>query len=1184
MSGIDLALRQAVARLRRRRRNRVLLEGLVKVVGAVFLAVLIAAVVTATLGSGSNAVVTARVIGYLLIAAALISQLFVPLFRRPSDRQLALYIEEREPELKQALVSAIHEIDLPEEERKSLGLSALVVEKALAEVRRLEEGPGLERSRMQRAAGLLAGGAAIAALLVFAGPRVVKDAARVLFVPWSEAEAAPILAIGVIPGNASVPRGGAVQVEATLRGFASEGAELVMRADTASEWIRVPMVRDSADGMFSARVFDLVHPTEYFVESEGVKSPAYKLTVTDLPAVQRLALTLRFPAYTGLPNETQDPGGDVAALAGTTVTVRSTLTRAAKSATIKLDNGTTIPMTADSAGKWSGSFRIAKDGFYRVDLVAPDGTLVPGSVQYVIEALEDGRPTVRIEQPGRDTKVTSVEEVTIALQASDDYGVNGLELAYSVNGGPEKTIKVSDSTLKNSADLRAAHTLFLEEMSLKAGDLISYHATAKDGAGNTGSSDIYFLEVRPYGRDYRQAETGGGGGGGGGGDSPEGLSARQRDVIAGTFNWLRDSSRTAEKQRKEDLTTLAISQGRLKTDVEGLVRRLTERNIASSDTNFAKIKTELEEAGKEMQSAEEQLGAGKPNDALPAEQRALQRVQRAEAIYREVQVQLGGQQGGGGGGGANQSRAEDLADLFDLENDKLQNQYESVQRERSQSAQQEIDEIAERLRQLAARQQQENERMQRAQEAMQNRAGQQSGGGGGGGGGQRDLARQAEEEARRLERLSREQNNPQLAETARQLQQAADAMRKAGSDAQGSAAQGGNALDRLRQATKNLENSKSSGLADRMRDLQRRAEQLAERQKDIAEGVQGLNGAAAADRNDKLQRLDQKKDELAGEVDKLQADAEKTAREGRREQPGAATRAGQAAEQMQNMRLRDRIVYSKGVMRGNSPEYSQRFEDQITEGLKDAANRLKDAVSALGESPDDKRDRALDRARDLVRGLESLQQRTGGQQRDGQTAGRQDGKSGQQQGGQQQGGQQQGGQQQGGQGQPGGQQSGGQQGGRNDQPSGRPADLPSGVGPNPMGGGGNPGGPITGEQARQLGREYRLRREAAESLRREVAGQPGIETAELDRAIRGLRQLETGAPFRNPQEMSDLQQAIIEGLKTWEFRLWRALTQNGDKGPAVGAPSQAPAEYRALVEEYYRSLAREKKPNPNPKP
>jgi hypothetical protein len=59
--------------------------------------------------------------------------------------------------------------------------------------------------------------------------------------------------------------------------------------------------------------------------------------------------------------------------------------------------------------------------------------------------------------------------------------------------------------------------------------------------------------------------------------------------------------------------------------------------------------------------------------------------------------------------------------------------------------------------------------------------------------------------------------------------------------------------------------------------------------------------------------------------------------------------------------------------------------------------------------------------------------------------------------------------------------------------------------------------------------------------------------------------------------MEDVQRAIIEGLKTWEFRLWRALTQGSDKGPAVGSPSQAPAEYRALVEEYYPSLARERK-------
>ena len=104
-----------------------------------------------------------------------------------------------------------------------------------------------------------------------------------------------------------------------------------------------------------------------------------------------------------------------------------------------------------------------------------------------------------------------------------------------------------------------------------------------------------------------------------------------------------------------------------------------------------------------------------------------------------------------------------------------------------------------------------------------------------------------------------------------------------------------------------------------------------------------------------------------------------------------------------------------------------------------------------------------------------------------------------------------------------------------------------------------------------------MRRQAAESLRRELA-QQGIDVRDLDQAIRTLRQLESGAPFADASGLAGLQAAVIEGLKTWEFKLFRALGQSGDNRPALGAPSQAPAEYRALVEEYYRSLGRPKKP------
>ena len=68
------------------------------------------------------------------------------------------------------------------------------------------------------------------------------------------------------------------------------------------------------------------------------------------------------------------------------------------------------------------------------------------------------------------------------------------------------------------------------------------------------------------------------------------------------------------------------------------------------------------------------------------------------------------QQGGGGGGGGGGASAEELADLFELELDKLQNQYETVQRGEQQQADEQVDELMERLKELARRQQQELER------------------------------------------------------------------------------------------------------------------------------------------------------------------------------------------------------------------------------------------------------------------------------------------------------------------------------------------------------------------------------------------------------------------------------------------------------------------------------------------
>ena len=60
-----------------------------------------------------------------------------------------------------------------------------------------------------------------------------------------------------------------------------------------------------------------------------------------------------------------------------------------------------------------------------------------------------------------------------------------------------------------------------------------------------------------------------------------------------------------------------------------------------------------------------------------------------EAAFRQVQVSFGSE---GEGGGNSAMNAEELADLFELELDKLKNQYETVQRGQQQQADDQVDE------------------------------------------------------------------------------------------------------------------------------------------------------------------------------------------------------------------------------------------------------------------------------------------------------------------------------------------------------------------------------------------------------------------------------------------------------------------------------------------------------------
>jgi hypothetical protein len=709
--------------------------------------------------------------------------------------------------------------------------------------------------------------------------------------------------------------------------------------------------------------------------------------------------------------------------------------------------------------------------------------------------------------------------------------------------------------------------------------------------------------------------------------------------VAATFKLVRDRKDFDAKQYDENLTTVALMQGRLREQVENLIARM--QNRLRGETEFQSIAEDLAAAVTEMKPAEEKLNAKAPSDALPPEQRALVHLQRAEARFRDVQVAF--QQGGMPG--EQQRMAEDLADLFELELDKLHNQYETVERGERQAMQEEVDEALRKLEELARRQEQENERQRKlpAQMGMAGAAGQN----------QRQLIEQTEELARQLERLARERSRPDLAQTARRLQQAADSMRRSSANrSSGEIGPGTEALEQLREARRLLEKNREFEMSSEMQDLSERAERARRMQERITsavgelggqseqaqgqQGQQGQRGGRGGESNEQVARILSEKDELEREVGELESQIDRVARHARGSEKDAARSLSEAAESIRENQLKEKIRYSKGVVRGRSPEYAQRFEQEIGGDIEEMQERIGEAKRSLGGSQEDKAADALQGARDLVRRLESFQNgledrgaqrqaerlgrsgEQGGEEGEQGEQGQQEGKEGEGESGAQgerqarqsgQRGGQQGDSEQG-EGQAGEQQGQGEQpGGEGDRSGGREGRRLADRQPGPESGGeagaegsesaegregdarsaqsattpsigqGVPGwyqpGIFTPEDLRQMSAEFQQRLQEGQQLRDDLR-QLGVSAEDLDAILRQMKNWNVRGINNDPLALEALRAKVIEGLRQFEYRLWRDIEGEGGERLFLAGSDEVPPGYRELVEEYYKSLASKK--------
>ena len=811
---------------------------------------------------------------------------------RPGDRQVARFIEER-VSLDDSLVSAVEAATRPSAQQPFL---VPLIDGALQKLRALEPSSVLAREEMRRQAANAAAGAALlvfALLVSWQSFDRAATTARVRFFPGS-------VTIQVQPGNVRVPIGTPVRIRASVRGATHTLSALAptLMVFANGQQRAVPMVA-AAEG-YEYAIESVDRAFSYDVTAGAARSARYTVTPLHPPRVERIDLHYDYPSFARLPPRDEKDGGDIYAPAGTRVHLRIQADKPIASGALALTRSPAVALQRSDDCTVEAELLLAKDDSYRIRLADEDGLTSRGEAEYFIRLMDDRPPDVRILRPSADQQITPLEEVAIEARADDDYGIERFELVYGVAGRAERTVPFERVTGTNIQKI-GSRMLPAEELGVKPGDVITYYARARDvGRGKRSTeatSDIYFLEVKPFNEEFTAAESQAGAGA----SDPqiESLIQAQKEIIASTWNVER---RAQAARSAEDVKAIAAAQAELKTRAEKqlVTRTLRDRARPPAPEQRMPSPDQPRESGADPASAAvgamgkalDQLASDRTKEALPHEMAALNGLLQLQAEVRRRQVT----QGTGAGNAWGNRVGQDLSALFDKELQRQQrNNYET--RAAAEIKPDSVDNQAsalDRIRDLAKRQEDLNRR-------------------------QRELAASnlsAEEMKRQLDKLTREQvelreqaedllrrnsqrdasaparsNRPSSGEGSSpqaqgngDLRDAADQMRSAANDLRrenpGEAARSGDrAASQLRRLERQLQGGTQGDSARGSEDLKLEAQQIAQEQHRIATEAGRLGGNTSTSVTDARKRLADEKDQLASRVDDLARRAEQASRE-----------------------------------------------------------------------------------------------------------------------------------------------------------------------------------------------------------------------------------------------------------------------------------------------------------------
>lgn len=803
--------------------------------------------------------------------------------------------------------------------------------------------------------------------------------------------ASPVeVAVRVEPGDVELERGSSLLVLARFQEPAPQRVQLVTTVDGEPP-TAISCERSLDDPLFGARLSPVLRDLTYYVTFDGQQSPTYRVTVYDLPALEHSELLITPPSYTGHTEQRLENALTTAVIEGSQVTITCRVNKPLVSAALVSQSAERLSLRATDGDTrlWSVSLAPRESVRWRLELTDDRGRQNRDPEEFRIEVLPNRPPHIEIAFPGRDVRVSPLEELTVEGRVTDDLGLIEVGVVWEIAGREPvtQTFPLSQvPTLSHAVQWLQA----LEELQVEPDDLLAYHVYAvdrgPDGQPRRTVSDLFFAEVRPFEETFRQMDSPAGGGQSASqsGGQPQGnrfnqLIEVQKQIVAGTFNLTRQPSGWTEKTQA-DVQVLRTSQDQLR---DKLLNMIPEMQAVTTQRLAGNAAERMEVAVEHFDEVLEQSDPVRLSSALSAAQEAYQALLKLRA--REHRVMQGQQAGGGSSGGASPAEQQ----LQELELTNKQNRYQTRQTAASEplTPQQEDLGILDRLRELARRQADLAEKLRELEAARRTATSEAE---------RREIERQLkrlrDEQQQLLQdadelrtRLAQSQRQEQLAPTRQQLESTRERLLEATERLR--EGQLGQALSSATRAERDLQQMQqafrqqtSARFADALRSLREESRQLTQREQELREKLQASDTSPKPSLRQSRERADLEHDfrEQQQALQSVLQQARQLVQDAESSEPLLSQQLYETLRGTRETKLEQALESVPQLLKHGFLPEAVRAEQQVQQGLE----RLQSGIEKAAEAVLGNEVEALKRAKaELAELSQQLQQEFERQQR-----------------------------------------------------------------------------------------------------------------------------------------------------------------------------------------------------------